>query len=209
MCVRGVVDIRIRQCRRGKDAMEIKKTEEVDATKLKADLANHHIEGYAREDPTHTHFDVPLISQVTDNLWQGGCQNGVNLKGYFKHIVSLYPWEQYDPGCELDSFVQVRLYDGPIVPSTAQLYQLARWINLCRLTGPTLVHCQAGLNRSGLLTGLALVLSGMKPEDAIALLRKNRCQQVLCNAKFETWLLSVAPTNRDTDDCKEEEVIKL
>lgn len=153
-----------------------------------ADFESQHVEGYAREGGSR-YFSCPLISQVDDTLWQGGCKNGVSLAGRFKHVISLYPWERYAFGGELDSFTEVRLYDGPTVPDEAQLYSLATWINICRKHGTTLVHCQAGLNRSGLLTGLALVLSGMKAEDAVALLRR-RSDQVLCNKKFVTWLLA-------------------
>lgn len=154
--------------------------------RLKSDLETHHIEGIAREG--NMQFDCPLITQVEDNLWQGGCINGVNLRGLFKHIISLYPWERYNPGGDLDSFTEVRLLDGPVVPEPDKLYALARWINICREQGPTLVHCQAGLNRSGLLVGLSLVLRGKTPDDAIALMRNSRTKAVLCNAKFVGWL---------------------
>lgn len=160
----------------------------IDAQRLLADLTTHHIEGIAREG--HTPFSCPLITPITDNLWQGGCRNGVNLQGYFKHIVSLYPWERYNPGGELDSFVEVRLYDGPTVPNVNQLVTLARWINICKAHGRTLVHCQAGLNRSGLLAGYSLVLEGMDGGDAIALMREKRSPAVLCNKTFEHWLRS-------------------
>lgn len=160
----------------------------INAQQLQTDLKTHHIEGIAREG--YTPFSCPLISQIDDNFWQGGCIEGVNLQGYFKHIISLYPWEKFNPGGDLDSSVSVRLYDGPVVPNEAQLIALARWINLCRATGRTLVHCQAGLNRSGLLAGLALVLGGTLAKDAIELLRASRCGAVLCNSAFERWLLS-------------------
>lgn len=159
----------------------------IDAQRLLTDLETHHIEGIAREG--NTPFACPLITPVDDNLWQGGCINGISLQGYFKHIITLYPWERYNPGGPLDSFTEVRLYDGPVVPDTDQLFLLAKWINFCRQHGKTLVHCQAGLNRSGLLAGLALVLSGMPPVDAIAQLRAGRSPAVLCNQNFEQWLL--------------------
>lgn len=168
---------------------------EIMLTKLKADLQSHHIEGFAREGGTE-HFSIPLINQVQGNLWQGGCVDGVNLQGAFKHIISLYPWERYNPGKDLDSFTEVRLYDSAQHPMDVdQLYKLADWVNVCRRKGRTLVHCQAGLNRSGLLTGLALVRSGMDPQEAIDLLRKTRgTSQVLCNHKFRSFLLAQTPT---------------
>jgi hypothetical protein len=151
------------------------------------DFTSHHIEGIAREG--NTPFNVPLISQVQDNLWQGGCINGVSLGGKFKHVISLYPWERFNHGKQLDSFLEVALYDSGTIPDVAQMTSIANWINICRAHGTTLVHCQAGLNRSGLVTGLALVLSGMQSTDAIALLRKSRHSAVLCNKAFEQWLL--------------------
>jgi hypothetical protein len=160
----------------------------IDAQRLQADLQTHHIEGIATQG--NTQFSCPLITAIDDNFWQGGCVDGVNLQGYFKHIISLYPWERYNPGADLDSFTEVRLYDGPTVPDTDQLFLLAHHINFCRDHGRTLVHCQAGLNRSGLLAGLALVLKGDDPAEAIAKLRKNRTPAVLCNKKFEGWLLN-------------------
>jgi protein-tyrosine phosphatase len=160
----------------------------ITAARLLADLDTHHIEGIAREG--NTPFTCPLITPITNMLWQGGCTNRVNLQGYFKHIISLYPWERYNPGGELDSFVEVRLYDGPRVPDEAQLYQLAQWINICKGHGRTLVHCQAGLNRSGLLAGLSLVLDGVPARDAIDHMREKRSPAVLCNKAFETWLLA-------------------
>lgn len=159
----------------------------IDAQTLQANLKSHHIEDFAREG--HIHFSCPLITPIDENFWQGGCIDGVNLSGYFKHIISLYPWERYEPGCELDSFIEVRLFDGPTVPDETQLFTLARYINFCREHGRTLVHCQAGLNRSGLLAGLALVLGGMEPQAAIAKLRESRTPAVLCNKKFSTWLM--------------------
>lgn len=163
----------------------------IDAQKLQADLKTHYIDGIAREG--NTPFGCPLITPIYDYFWQGGCINGVNLQGYFKHIISLYPWERFNPGAELDSFVEVRLYDGPVVPDEKQLTILAQHINFCRARGRTLVHCQAGLNRSGLLAGLALVLSGVAPVDAIAKLRQGRSPAVLCNKKFEQWLINLCP----------------
>lgn len=159
----------------------------IDATRLQADLQTHHIEGIANA--SGREFSCPLISSIDDMFWQGGCVDGVDLQGYFKHIISLYPWERYKPGCELDSFVEVRLFDGPKVPDETQLWALAKYINFCRSKGRTLVHCQAGLNRSGLLSALALILSGTYPPDAIKKLRAARgTDQVLCNKTFAKWL---------------------
>ena len=44
-----------------------------------------------------------------------------------------------------------------------------------------------------LVAGAALVLSGMRPDDAIALLREKRSQAVLCNPAFAAWLRDLFP----------------
>lgn len=135
-----------------------------------------------------TPFDVPFISQIDGNLWQGGCTNGLVLPPFIDHLVSLYPWEAYTVRHELQSALTVRQFDSLEDENTEQLYGIARWINTCRADGPTLVHCQAGLNRSSRVAALALILDGMAPDAAVALLREKRSPAVLCNPAFEAWV---------------------
>lgn len=139
-------------------------------------------------------FDVPYISEVVgaENLWQGGCTNFLRLPGHIEHLVSLYPWEQYDVEHDLDSRLEVRMYDSiDHGPDMVQVERLADWVNACRRQGPTLVHCQAGLNRSGLVAAIALLRDGTKrtPQEAIDLLRSSRSPAVLCNPLFERMVL--------------------
>jgi protein-tyrosine phosphatase len=62
-------------------------------------------------------------------------------------------------------------------------------LNDFRREGPTLVHCQAGLNRSSLVAGASLILGGrFTPDEAIDYLRANRSKAVLCNQSFEEYL---------------------
>lgn len=161
------------------------------AVNTDADFTTHRIEGFSREG--NVRISVPLVTRLDDTLWQGGCINGVDLGGQFRHIVSLYPWERYNPGKELDSFLEVKMLDEGSMPNIDKMYFVAEWVNQCRKSGPVLVHCQAGLNRSGLITGLALILDGMDPAAAIATMRERRCSAVLCNKVFENWLMSLAP----------------
>lgn len=144
----------------------------------------------------YTPFDVPFISHVTDNLWQGGCSNGLVLPEEIKHVVSLYKWERYEVRHELSSFTEVTAYDsagdGDTLGgmSVKQVLDLAAKVNECRKDAPTLVHCQAGLNRSSLIAATALVLNGdvASGAEAVALLREKRSPAVLCNPAFESWL---------------------
>jgi protein-tyrosine phosphatase len=53
-----------------------------------------------------------------------------------------------------------------------------------------LIRCQAGLNRSGLVTALILIKDGMSPEDAIRTIRKNRAAIALFNDHYVNWLMT-------------------
>lgn len=134
-------------------------------------------------------FDVPFISEIAPDLWQGGCETGLVLPEHVKHLVSLYPWEKYQVRHRLRSEVYVRMLDST-EQDAAQIPALAAWVNICREDGPVLVHCQAGLNRSSLVTATALMLDGMSADAAIALIREKRSPACLCNPAFEEWLRS-------------------
>jgi len=151
-----------------------------------ADLTSHHIEGIALHGDTP--FNVPLFSHIEGNLWMGGCPVK-SAPEEFKYIVSLYPWEPYALA-KFQVHTEAHLHDELSVPNEEQLYDLARCVNAYKQQGVTLVHCQAGLNRSGLISALALIEEGMKAADAISLLRTKRSPAVLCNQTFEKWLLT-------------------
>jgi len=55
-----------------------------------------------------------------------------------------------------------------------------------------LIRCQAGVNRSGLVTALVLMIAGYTASNAVALVRSQRSQFVLSNSNFEKWLLTEA-----------------
>jgi protein-tyrosine phosphatase len=133
-------------------------------------------------------FDAPYMSEVADNLWQGGCAEGLVLPPFIDHLLSLYPWEAYEVTHDLTSFREVRMYDDVNQALEETVPELATWVNQCRQTGPTLVHCQAGLNRSGVVVAFALMLDGMSADEAIARVRERRSPAALCNPQFERWL---------------------
>lgn len=154
-----------------------------------ADLTSHYIQGIAVQG--NTWFRCPLVTHVIDDLWQGGCPSA-GVPAYFRFVLNLYPWVSY-PVPETTELRTEQLYDSTDIASTGLLYELAEWVNEKRAIGPTLVHCQAGLNRSALITGLALVLGGMTGQEAIALLREKRSPAVLCNEAFARWLRAQPP----------------
>lgn len=136
----------------------------------------------------NVYFDTPFVSQIDGNLWQGGCEDGLVLPDFFKFVVSLYPWERYVVSHDGVHQETVKMYDSLEGPDPAVVLPLARKVVEFVEQGPTLVHCQAGLNRSALIAGTVLVLQGRTPDEAIALMRERRSPAVLCNPVFEQWL---------------------
>jgi hypothetical protein len=151
-----------------------------------ADLKTHHIEGFAHQGGRS--FRVDLYSHITGNLYTGGCPVE-KVPADFQFIICLYPWEPYAVH-DHQVYTMAKLFDAGQIPDEHLLEILARHVNECCAVGKTLVHCQAGLNRSALIAGLALIRGGMSPERAIALLRERRSDAVLCNGAFESWLLT-------------------
>lgn len=143
----------------------------------------------------NTPFDVPYISHVAGNLWQGGCANDLTLPEDILHVVSLYRWEQYILHDGVRTHEQYTAYDSDDSDSIGgmtkeQVLEIANKVIECCEDGPTLVHCQAGLNRSGLIASVVLCLTGVVETggEAIALIRERRSPAVLCNRTFEAWI---------------------
>jgi len=135
-------------------------------------------------------FDVPFISHIQGNLYIGGCTDGLVLPAFIKHLISLYPWERYKIQSELDTELYVRAYDATVEALEPQLARISELAVACLQKGKTLIHCQAGLNRSSLIAALALLKMGAgTPREVIELLRSKRSPAVLCNKSFEAWLL--------------------
>jgi protein-tyrosine phosphatase len=130
-------------------------------------------------------FDVPFISEVGRNLWQGGCTNGLVLPEIIKYVVSLYPWERYTVNHELKGELYYRAYDS-VEQDISNLMVIADLVRNWRAEAPVLVHCQAGLNRSSVVAALVLIGDEVQTgAEAINLLREKRSPAVLCNPAFE------------------------
>lgn len=68
----------------------------------------------------------------------------------------------------------------------SRVKEAARKVHLARRQGKrVLVACAMGLNRSGLVTGLALRLAGASPEHAVSMIREARGPDALSNEAFE------------------------
>lgn len=144
---------------------------------------------YVRHDNgQHSISDLALISHVEDNLYVGGCMNGVDLGDFFGYVFSMYKWEAYKvaPGTRVHT---VTMYDSHEGPLPAEIDDLAERVsNALDTGGNVLVHCQAGINRSNLVAAAALVRRGRTPDEAINLLRDKRHKAVLANSTFERFV---------------------
>ena len=82
------------------------------------------------------------------------------------------------------------LDDVPWIPEPERIHQLGREIAALVLQGNRVaVNCAAGLNRSGLLVGRALVELGHRRLEAIELVRRARGPWALSNVGFTRFLL--------------------
>lgn len=123
---------------------------------------------------------------ITDTLIMGGYPDAT-LPAPADRIVNL----THEP----HSLGKIRLnfpfHDSPTIPDGNQLVSVAHAVAIwCSQGHRVYVHCRAGLNRSGLICAIVLIVQGYSPEGAIALLRQKRDRYVLCNTHFEQWLLT-------------------
>ena len=137
--------------------------------------------------------------QILPRLFQGGTEDdhvigeAIPADHYrgerrFDLVVTLYADAQPAPwGVEE---IRFGFPDGGLTESTIErvlriaLTAHERWSSGERV----LIRCQAGVNRSGLVTALVLMLHGMAADEAIVLLRERRSQMVLNNSHFERFL---------------------
>lgn len=146
---------------------------------------------------------TPLYSEVAPNLFMGGTadENTIDKAQSLQHfdgnnefdcVVTLYAW-----AAPANWGVEERRFGFPdadlIEDYLPILIELAHWAFTKWQSGKKVnIRCQAGLNRSGLITALVLMQSGMSADEAIDTLRKKRSTWALCNGEFEHWLLTEA-----------------
>jgi hypothetical protein len=147
--------------------------------------------------------DQPLWSEIQPGLWMGGtADNDVTeyghrgpaiTNGHFDTVVTLYaqanPVDWYVKEVRLGFFdhSEVDLDEHDLAHAARAAYR--DWVRGKRV----LIRCQAGWNRSGLITALVLLLDGKTPDDAIEVLRERRSPYALCNEDFVRWLHEHGP----------------
>lgn len=156
------------------------------------------------EAPDYSDFldGMPLWSNVLDGLWVGGTDDYDTLGDYrawsgsqafitpemFDTVVTMYQYA--NPVDWLVKEYRYCIYDSDVNHfDWAELFATAKFAHGEWKRGKrVLIRCQAGLNRSGLVTALVLIRDGYTAEEAIALLREKRSPQALFNKQFVNFL---------------------
>lgn len=128
------------------------------------------------------------ITQIEGNLWMGACPYG-DAPARFDHLVALCDDLPYRLRAYQTQTI-ARMTDCEFIPDQMLLARTISIIEMLCAMGPTLVHCRAGLNRSGLVVALVLMGRNRRAVDVISTLRHKRHPSVLCNEHFERWLLT-------------------
>lgn len=143
-------------------------------------------------------------TEILPGLWMGGTADrdvvhvGARRRYDFGEprpydaVVTLYAWAQ-PVSWEVEElrygFGDADITGGEldrVIRAAAWAWQ--RW----RAGDRVLIRCQAGLNRSGLVTTLVLMLDGYDAAEAIRLIRDRRSPWALCNNAFVDWLVMEA-----------------
>jgi hypothetical protein len=155
-----------------------------------------------------TAMDEQMWHEVVPGLWQGGTPDDEWLDlpwsdGHgvvqdarpFDAVVTLFVLAQPFGG----GVPELRFGFPDAHPDHADMDEVvaaAAWAHAQWRSGKrVLVRCQAGWNRSGLVTALVLVLDGWDAADAIARIRETRSPNALCNHDFVAWLLALDPAD--------------
>jgi protein-tyrosine phosphatase len=144
------------------------------------------------------HYDLSLRTEMLPNLWMGGTDyNDRTEYGIVKPFITIKQFDSvytfYGNANPVDWLVEeyrYAFYDSEEHPlDIARLRRAvdlayADWTNGKRV----LIRCQAGLNRSGLVTALVLMRAGFTAQDAIDRIRNVRDPQCLYNKAFVKFL---------------------
>jgi len=146
--------------------------------------------------------DLPLYSEILPNLWQGGTEDDETIHRGQKRLPTMSDRKEFDVVVTLDTYtlpvgwlVKELRFGFPDGPVDAEIYEqvelISDWAFIEWHAGNrVLVRCQAGLNRSGLITGLILLKSGKKADEVVKLIRSKRGDYALSNDQFLQYLLN-------------------
>ena len=130
--------------------------------------------------------------EVSAGLFQGNFPDGDVDWSLFDDVVTMtanLPSAQVEPG---GLWLHVAIWDGEM-ENPASVRDAARTV-ADRVTAGrrVLIHCWAGLNRSGVVSARALMFMGVPVSAAIDAVRAARGSNALFNAHFVEWLYEEA-----------------
>jgi hypothetical protein len=137
-------------------------------------------------------FEYPIepYSEVVPGLFQASAeQSPAEMLSMFDVLIDVGGWDRWvgepDPRYRFHP-----LDDGPSIPDEEMIHTVGESIAAHVRDGKHVaVNCLAGVNRSGLLVGRALVELGSTPEEAIEAVRLARGPMALSNPRFVRFLL--------------------
>ncbi|MGP3968610.1 protein-tyrosine phosphatase family protein [Streptomyces sp. 6N223] len=135
--------------------------------------------------------------EITPGLWMGGHRwadddGGVRpvvVRAEFDLVISLFTRPGHGPPDGVEHLV-AEMPDDPLTARQIdRVRELARTAASASRAGRvTLVRCQYGYNRSGLVVAQTLIELGMDAASAIDLIRRRRSPWALHNLIFEQYL---------------------
>lgn len=141
-----------------------------------------------------------LMHEILPDLWMGGTHDDDTLgNSRFAHkpfitlanfdtVITMYQYA--NPAGWFVKEHRYCIYDSDLENNDIdELFATARvayndWAEGKRVY----IRCQAGWNRSGLITALVLMLDGIPAREAIDLIREKRSEHALCNPAFVRFL---------------------
>lgn len=155
-------------------------------------LKDHLVPCSSQPDGWLTIPNVPW-NEIVRGLWMGGSHYyDARRLDFFDAVLTLtsqapstrWPTEE----------LRFRCSDGRDLPEPEGLANAVDWVfQRWAAEGGrrVLIRCQAGLNRSGLLTALVMYKRGYPVDQAIELIRERRSPYALCNPRFVEHLRSL------------------
>jgi protein-tyrosine phosphatase len=141
------------------------------------------------------HSAIPFTwDEVVPGLFQGDFPEGDVDWSLFDDVISMSTAAP-SPRLRPDGlWLHLPIRDGEMEDPDG--VRDAAWIVAERVTAGrrVLVHCWAGLNRSGVVSARALMFMGVPVAEAIARVRAARGEDALFNTHFVAWLRKEART---------------
>jgi len=152
--------------------------------------------------------EIPLYSNILDELFQGGTEDEATIYRGNKRLPTVGDPRPFDSVVSLCAYtlpvgwlvkeMRFAFPDGSLEPwAIPQIEAVAEWVHEQWKAGDrVLIRCQAGMNRSSLVTALVLMKDGLSADEAIALIRKQRSEYCLGNQHFVEYLQTRGTTPR-------------